>query len=362
MAPPLKLVSHNHLVPEAEGGETAFAKAAAMGASLVRYDFRFHQLVAEDGRWQWDAGTGRRWCELLEPSLRWTKAHGMRTLVNLLPYQPPKEFARVVKGAWRQRRQGAGDIDDRDAALFSAWAAGRGIDLGVPSPKDFTEALVDRLARGQADGDWDVAGFCVLNEPNTRWPGEPNWRRLRVGPGEVYTTADYCADLLSWVKARIRERHQDALGHAITVVNLYSYMGHWWSRPWRDVAASPDLDVLGIDIYWDQLFGIFAWFKPWSMARLSARHGKPWWLVETAGARGRGRVWKDPSCRRIARVSGRCRERGAAVLGFYRLWGLPGSGLLDYSGAYRIFDDPGPAPTPTVDGRGEVYWENVRGI
>ena len=46
---------------------------------------------------------------------------------------------------------------------------------------------------------------------------------------------------------------------------------------------------------------------------------------------------------------------------YYRLWGDRG-GPLDYSGAYCIHTDPGNAPVPRVDGRGERYWETVRDL
>ena len=358
MPAPLKMVSHNVLLTEAEGGETAFARAEGMGIDIVRYDFRYHRLTTPDG-WQWETTSANRWNDLLEPSLRWTRAHGMRTLVNLLTYKVPPHSREAMNATWHEHT-GRGPLDERDCALWASWASGHGVDPGGPSPRDFAEALVDRLAFGQASGEYDIAGFCVLNEPNTRWPGEDNWRSIPVEGG--YTTADHCLDLLGWVKGRIASEHEVTLGHAVTVVNPYSYRRHWRDPAWMRVARSPHLDVLGIDIYWDQFFGVFAWRRPEAMARLSEELGKPWWLVETAGASGRGRLWKDPSCRRVRKVSGRCRANGAQVLGYYRLWGEPGGGLFDYSGAYNIFTNPGPDPVASTDGSGERYWETLRDI
>jgi hypothetical protein len=353
------MVSHNHLRTEAEGGETAFVKAAEMGVSLVRYDFRYRRMATAGGGWQWDTTEANRWNDLLAPALRWTKEHGMRTLVNLLAYSPPAHSMAELNERWQEHWGTSSTLDTRDAALWAAWADGHGID--VPSPREYTEALIDRLAEGQDAGDWDIAGFCVLNEPNTKWPGEPNWRRLKMGSGEIYSTADYCSDMLGWVKGHIEREHGGTLSHTVTVVNLYSYRGHWRDRSWRRVAASPNLDVLGIDIYWDHLLGAFAWGRPGAMAAISREHGKPWWLVETAGADGPGRLWRRPSCRRIRAVSDLCRTNGARVLGYYRLWGDP-PGLLDFAGAYNILTDPSGEPTPRTDGRGERYWETIRDL
>jgi hypothetical protein len=359
MPSPLKMVSHNMLLPEAEGGETALVKAAEMGVDLVRYDFRYHRLTTPGG-WQWDATGSNRWNDLLEPVLRWTRQHGMRTLVDLLAYKVPPHCRGAMNAKWREHG-GSGDLDERDCTLWAAWAAANGVDLGVPTPRDFAEALVDRLAQGQADGDYDVAGFCILNEPNTKPPGEANWRALRMPSGATFTTADYCGHMCDWVKDRIHADHEAELGQAVTVVNLYSYRHHWRARAWRSVAENPNLDVLGIDIYWDQFLGLFALCKPWSMGRVARQVGKPWWLVETAGAHGAGGLWKRPSCRQVGRYARNCSENGASGLGFFRIWGDYGS-RLEVAGAYNIFTDPGPSPSPTEDGGGDRYWETIRDL
>ncbi len=373
MPPPdpstLKMVSHNVHRTRSEGGETAFIKAKQMGISLVRMDIRYRQMAIPDG-WQWDSGEGTRWNDLLEPSLMGTREHGMKTLVNLIAYHVPPYSLAGVNRAWQDHVEAVsgrrpGKLDSRDLALWAGWAAGNGVDLDAPSPRDYTEALLDRLAEGQAAGDYDIAGFCILNEPNTKWPGEPNWRTLEIPTGSggttTYTTAGYCSDICDWVKAHINARHQGTLGHTLNVVNLYSYRRHWRDDDWRRVAANPNLDVLGIDIYWDQLFGLFARGVPEAMRSLSEEHGKPWWLVETAGADNPGWLWKRPSCGRIRRCSDRCRSNGARVLGYYRSWGDYG-GPLNYGGAYNIFTDPGGDPTPRTDGRGNPYWETIRDI
>jgi hypothetical protein len=319
-----------------------------MGVSYIRYDFRWRRLSTENG-WLWNIAGPNRWNDLLEPSLKWTKQHGMRTLVNLLAYKPPRHARTALNAAWQQH-SGQGPLDDRDLALWAAWAAGNGIALGVPSPKDYAEALVDALVAAQAAGEADIVGFCILNEPNTMSPAET-----------TYTTADYCNDLLNWVKRHIRDHHAATLGHTKTVVNLYPFLRTWRGRHWRPVAENPNLDVLGIDIYWDQWMGLMAWGVPWVMGRTARRFGKDWWLVETAGANGPWRYWKDPSCRRIERCSRRCLRNGVKVLGYYRLWGDFG-GNLAYAGAYNIHTDPGTNPTPQVDGRGESYWKTIRDL
>ncbi|NIP36458.1 MAG: hypothetical protein GWN18_16005, partial [Thermoplasmata archaeon] len=127
------------------------------------------------------------------------------------------------------------------------------------------------------------------------------------------------------------------------------------------LADDPNLDVLGIDIYWDQWLGLFSICMPWRMGRLSREVGKPWWLVETAGAYGLGGIIKTPSCRKVRRNAERCRRHGAQVLGFYRLWGDYG-GLLDPASDYNIFTEPGNAPVETKDGRGRVYWRTIRDL
>ena len=86
--PPLKLLSHNVHLTEAQGGEEAFARMELMGIDLVRMDLRYRQMATAGG-WQWNAGGDTRWATLLEPSLKWTREHGMRTLVNLIAYQVP---------------------------------------------------------------------------------------------------------------------------------------------------------------------------------------------------------------------------------------------------------------------------------
>jgi hypothetical protein len=117
--------------------------------------------------------------------------------------------------------------------------------------------------------------------------------------------------------------------------------------------------VLGLDVYWSHLGGVFAWGKPEAMGRVSAEVGKPWWLVETAGADG---PWlRRPSCRTIGRHSERCAEAGAEVLGYYALWGDRG-GLFDYHRSYKVFTDPGPDPSRRTDRRGEAYWECIRDL
>ncbi|NIP36826.1 MAG: hypothetical protein GWN18_17810, partial [Thermoplasmata archaeon] len=50
---PLKLVSHNVLLDEADGGRVAFERAVDMGISMVRYDFRWRELDTGGG-WAWD--------------------------------------------------------------------------------------------------------------------------------------------------------------------------------------------------------------------------------------------------------------------------------------------------------------------
>jgi hypothetical protein len=362
----LKLISHNHLLSQVDGGETAFIKAKEMGVSIVRYDFRWHQLATEAG-WQWDTSDSNRWNDLLEPSLGWTKEHGMRTLVNLLAYSVPPGTIGGMNEAWRDHWASHGrsrprELGERDCALWAAWADGHGVDL--PSPREYTEALLDRLATGQAAGDFDIVGLCVLNEPNTKWPGEPNWRRLRI-PGDdgamsTYSTASYCRDMCRWVKEHVGAEHQDSLGHTVTVVNPYSYRGHWMDHSWRRVAADPNVDVLGIDIYWDQLFGLFAWGRPEAMRSVAEEHGKPWWLVETAGAHSPA-WWRRPSCRKIEKVTDLCMRSGASVIGYYRLWG-DYTGRSNYGAAYNILTDPGPDPTPNTDRRGNPYWETIRDI
>jgi hypothetical protein len=345
---PLKMISHNGLRTEAEGGETAFMRAREMGISIVRFDFRYHQLATPGGGWLWDTDESNRWTDLLEPSLRWTKEHGMRTLVNLLAYKVPAHSMAPLNEAWKAHR-GKRRLRDRDTALWAAWAAGNGIDVGAPTPKDYTEALIDRLAEGQERGEWDIAGFCVLNEPNTRWPAEPNWRRLKIPEGPrsytTYTTANFCSDLCDWVSGHIDRRYRDAMGH---------------NARWREVAANPNLDVLGIDIYWDQLWGLFARGRPEAMGDLSREHGKDWWLVETAGADGPG-WFTNPSCHWVREYSDRCRATGARVLGYYRLWGDYGW-PWNFSKGYNIFTDPGNSPTASTDGRGDRYWETIRDI
>ena len=357
---PVKMVSHNNLLNADEGGETAFIKAAEMGISLVRFDFRWHQLTTDEG-WMWDSPGPNRWTEVLEPSLRWTKEHGMRTLVNLLTYKPRSESLEAMNTAWEAHSGSRRTLDARHSALWAAWAAKHGVDPGAPSPRDFAEALVDKLAEGQASEDWAIEGFCVLNEPNTCWPAEWNWKKLKIGPGEVYTTADHCSDLCDWVKARARTAHGGALDQAVTVINLHSYRRHWKAQAWRSVAANPNLDRLGIDIYWDQIWGLFAWGKPRAMRAVAEEHGKQWWLVETAGADGPGLLLRNPSCWKVRKVTEQCRAEGAKVLGYYRLWGdVPGP--LDFSSAYCILTNPGNAPVPREDGRGERFCETIRDL
>ncbi len=369
MPPPLKMVSHNVLRTEDEGGETAFVKAKEMGISIVRMDIRYRQMATSDG-WQWDAGEGNRWNDLLEPSLRWTREHGMRTLVNLIAYQVPSHSLAVMNRAWQDHVEAAsgrrpGKLSSRDCALWAGWAAGNGVDPGAPSPRDYTEALLDMLAQGQASGDHDIMGFCILNEPNTRWPGEANWRDLEIpeegGGRTTYSTASLCQDMCGWVKDHIDAHHAGTLGHTVNVVNLYSYRRHWRDESWDRVARDPNVDVLGIDIYWDQLFGFFARGMPEAMRSLSERYGKEWWLVETAGADNPGWLWKRPSCRQVRECNDLCTANGARVLGYYRLWGdyrWP----WNYGSAYNIFTDPGGDPTPRTDGRGDPYWETIRDI
>jgi hypothetical protein len=362
----MKMVSHNDLWTEAKGGETAFVKAKEMGISLVRLDFRYHQLAKVGGGWQWDDGESNRWNDLLDPSLRWTKEHGMRTLINLLAYKVPSHSVADMNRAWRSA-SGRGRLNERNCALWTAWAAGNGVDLDPPSPVDYTEALIDRLADGQERGDYDVAGFCILNEPNTRWPAEANWRSLEIPVGDpsrktvTYTTADYCSDLCDRVKGHIGREHRQTLGHAVTVVNLYSYRGHWRDESWRRVAANPNLDVLGIDIYWDQMWGLYARGRPEAMRAISEEHGKDWWLVETAGADNAGWFSRWPSCKRIQEYSALSASNGAKVLGYYRLWGDYGR-FWEYGKAYNIHTEPGGEPTPRADGRGIRYWETIRDI
>jgi len=358
---PLKMVSHNHLLKAAEGGKKALDRAASMGIDLVRIDMRW-SWMCENGTYLFNQPAPNRWHDYVEPTLRWTKEHGMRTLVNLLAFKaPPRAHLHALNAAWRSFSGGV-ELDERDAALWSAWAAANGVPAGAPTQKDYVEALVDHLAAGQAAGHWDIAGFCVLNEPNTYWPAEDNWRRLRVRGLEWYGTPDHCRDLMGWLKDRIRADPQHPLRHVKTVVNLYSHGLHWRHPAWKRVAEDPNLDALGIDIYWDQFFGLFAFGKPRAMQRLSARYNKPWWVVETGGATGRGRFWKDPSCARIRRTSRQCIDRGVDVLGYYRLWGKPGQGLFDYSGSYNIYVKPGQAPEPTKDGHGEEYYLTIQGI
>lgn len=371
---PLKMVSHNTLLTIDEGGETAFIKAREMGISLVRYGFQYHQMDTDKAdRWLWDSTDSNRWNDLMDPALRWTKEHGMRTLVNLIAYKPPSYCLEEMRGKWEEHwaafsgsRRRPRALSQRDCALWASWADGNGVDeyFQDQSPRAYAEALLGRLAEGQAAGDYDIAGFCILNEPNTKWPGEANWRSLDI-PGDAgwrsYSTADLCSDLCDWVKSHIRAEHQDTLGHTVNVVNLYAYRGHWRDPSWVKVAANPNVDVLGIDIYWDHLWGVFARGRPEAMRSIAEEHGKPWWLVEAAGADNPAWLTRNPSCRAIKARSDLCSTNGAAVLGYYRLWGNYG-GRSSYAGAYSIFTDPGPEPTPRRDRRGNAYWDTIRDL
>ena len=147
----LKMISHNTLLTADEGGEAAFIKAREMGISIVRIDIRYSQM-ATPGGWQWETGEPNRWNDLLDPSLRWTKEHGMRTLVNLIAYQAPLHSLVDMKKAWKKHCVAAGRrprvLDHRDLALWAGWAAGNGVDIDTPSPRDYTRTLLDRLAEG----------------------------------------------------------------------------------------------------------------------------------------------------------------------------------------------------------------------
>lgn len=350
---PLKVITHNHLLPEEDGGEEALVRAAEMGIDLVRIDLRWRHMDTPEG-WLWEAEGPNRWTDLVEPALRWTREHGMRTVVNLLAYKAPSHSMTAMNGAW-EARTGQRALDGRDCALWAAWAAGNGVDLGAPTPREFTRALLSRLAEGQRGGEYDVAAFCVLNEPNTVWPAEDNWRKLQVGGG--YTTADMCRDLCSWVKGSAG----GALGHAVNVVNLYAYRRHWRDPAWAALARGPDVDVLGIDIYTDQALGLYVDRVPEAMGELSREVGKPWWLVETGGADGPGWFLTRPSCADVRLFSERCAANGAGVLGYYRLWGDRG-GRLAYGAAYDVFTRPGRDPVPRTDATGAAYWEAIRDV
>jgi len=354
-AGPIKMISHNVLRTAAEDGETALIKAKEMGISIVRIDMRWNHLY-KDGDWIWNHPEPNTWTDLLEPALKWTKRHEMRTLINLLAFKAPSDSMVRLNDRWKHH-SGWFRLNERKAALWAAWATGQGIDLGVPSPKDFTEALMGKLAAGQRQGDYDIKGFCILNEPNTRWPAEANWKKLRRGFQEIYNTADYCSDLCDWVKGYTGT----ALAHTKNVINLYPFMGHWKSDRWSQVARNPNLDFLGIDIYWDQWSGLMARGVPEAMGEVSRDVGKPWWLVETAGADGPGMFMKAPSCQKIREYSGQCVDNGAELLGYYRLWG-DYEGIFGYGSAYNVFTDPGDNPAARTDGRGNRYWENIRDL
>ncbi|NIP36825.1 MAG: hypothetical protein GWN18_17805, partial [Thermoplasmata archaeon] len=77
------------------------------------------------------------WNGKLEPALRWTRELGMRTMVNLLAYKVPSASREALRAKWEEMDV-EGIPDDRDLALFAAWAAANDIDLGVPTPKEFT--------------------------------------------------------------------------------------------------------------------------------------------------------------------------------------------------------------------------------
>ena len=156
-----KMISHNVLLSETEGGKTALVKAKDMGISIVRIDMRWSHLY-KNGDWLWNSPGPNTWTESLEPTLKWTKEEGMQTLINLLAFKAPSDSMDKLRNTWKAN-SGLWHLNERKAALWAAYAAGQGIALGTPTPRDFTEALMAKLDAGQQAGEYDIKGFCILN-------------------------------------------------------------------------------------------------------------------------------------------------------------------------------------------------------
>ena len=388
---PKKLLSHNHLLKTGEGLEKAFELAQGMGIDYIRTDLEWRTLdTAQEGRWLWDVADSptNHWTRSVGPALECTRQRGMGTLVVVKVTDCPGYLHQAYMDSYRARWDGLEGTtpwwrlrpsleDRRHAALWAAWAEKRGA-LGTDGPFNFLDELLRVLSAGVADGKYSIVGFNIENEPNVdNMPHQDNFKRLLLPTGTegegsrrrtaftTYTTADLVKDVLHHVKEWCA--NDPYLRDAITVVNLHSYDRHWDKRTWRDVGlGNPDLDVLGIDIY-PTHFGTGTSRDKRNMRRLSAEYGKPWWVVEMEGApsppfwpwqRVHSGYPDVDTCRDWAQE---CAGMGAAVVGFYRLWGTYDGKMTSYDRAYNIYQDPGPNPRETVV-KGKSYAAMIRDL
>jgi hypothetical protein len=379
------MVTHNHLLRAGEGLEHAFELAEGMRIDYVRTDLEWRNLDTDrSGRWLWkvDDGHPNHWRDSVRPALACTRAHGMRTLVvvkvSTCPGYRHQRYQDSFKAWWDGNRERIPwwrrrpRLDDaRHAALWAAWAEGKGV-LGDDGPMAFLRALIEELGEGVARGDYDIVGFNVENEPNVdNMPNQDAFKRLRIPEGAgtpaltTYTTADLIKDALRLVKEECATR--PGLAGALTVVNLHSYDRHWDHPTWRAVGfGNPYLDVLGIDIYPTHIWTGTRADKR-DMHRLSAEYGKPWWVVEMEGAPS-PRFWPwqrvhsgrpdVDTCRRWAQE---CADLGAEVVGFYRLWGTYKRKWASHDSAYNIYQNPGEDATETVV-KGKSYPAMIRDL
>jgi hypothetical protein len=325
-------------------------------------------------------------------------------MVTLLAYECPEYLQDDINDWWDdywdefpwwvQLLQFPGNLGRVKASLFVAYGDlfDLGQDFNLYSPQRYAHELVQELDGGVGQGHYDIRSFCILNEPNTisinGWP-EDRFRLLvipydngwvyktitvvvhgwfhdwsytaSVRVHEIlfvtYSTVNLCSDLLFEVQHTI-DTDCNNLNDVDLVVNLFSYAKGWLNPLWVGLSIHPDLDVLGIDLYWNQPHCTVTPMALSALETLSIATGHEWWVVEMPGAENPGRVL--PMAVHVFILARWFRLMGATVTGHYRLWGpVPPVGI-NYGAAYNIWemdDEDDDTPTAAVDNTNEIFWQ-----
>jgi len=304
---PLKMISHNHLENIPNGGLVALQKADDMDIDYVRMDFPWYKLYKEINgvpTYLWDADNelfdfdDNWWYDYLDYNMLCTQSYDMDTLVISKCDKPPKwlyiEYKDLFDEQWNRYKQYMPDdkknkkprMTEREMALFASWHEQYGtLSFDYFGPHYFLETMIEKISEQVEDERWNVVGFQVENEPNLNmWPknfftkidiptgahrevtyewirywdyyyGRFESYRVRVYHWEIlfttYSTSKYITDMLSTIKDETRS--DIYLDHTKTVVNLYVMWDAWQDKPWLQLANNQNLDILGADVYYDQL-------------------------------------------------------------------------------------------------------------
>lgn len=399
-----KLINHNRMLgwTEAQEGWEANDLAADAEIEQLRIEFFWHRMDLDPTigeRWAWEEGTNN-W-DVMDKNMGYAKQYGQSNMLTLNTWECPQYFFDDLDDLWDDywedfpwwiRVCKPWFFTRNRATLFASF--GDFYDLGNEyedhSPQNFVNELLKKVDSGQGTK-YNIRSLCMLNEPNTIGAGvffeehfqillcpfDNGWvtrtitvtvdlwfgtitRTVSIRTHEIllipWTTINLIDTLLTEAQDTIDDDCIN-LNDVRLVVNLFSWMEGWYNPIWLVLARHQDLDVLGIDLYWDQPHCVVDYGDIDDLDTLATTVlGKEWWVVEMPG--GENPIGKRPFAVFIWWFANDFQDLGANVVGFYRLWGIEDN-IIDYGGAYNTWEKDNVddnTPTARQDDIGCTFW------